>query len=93
MKLSGHSYDGALPRREIDDYVKRVLAEDLGEGGDVTSRATIDAGARFVATMNCREPIVVAGIDLAEAFFRALDPRRHDRALRRGWRRASRRGR
>ena len=64
---------GALPREAIDDYVKRVLAEDLGEGGDVTSRATIDAGARFAATMNCREPIVVAGIALAEEFFRALD--------------------
>jgi len=50
-----------------------VLAEDLGSGGDVTSRATIDAGARFVARMNCREPIVVAGINLAVAFFRAMD--------------------
>ncbi len=71
--MSGPTDDGALPRREIDDYVARVLAEDLGEGGDVTSRATIGAEARFTATMNCREPIVVAGIGLAEAFFRALD--------------------
>ena len=62
-----------MPRAELDDYVARVLAEDLGSGGDVTSRATIAADARFVATMNCREPIVVAGIDLAAAFFRALD--------------------
>ena len=65
--------DGALPSGAVDEFVKRVLAEDLGSGGDVTSRATIDAGARFVATMNCREPIVVAGIDLAAAFFRAMD--------------------
>ena len=63
----------ALPTFEPAEFVKRVLAEDLGSGGDVTSRATIDASARFVATMNCREPIVVAGLDLAVAFFCALD--------------------
>ncbi|MEO6248125.1 MAG: carboxylating nicotinate-nucleotide diphosphorylase [Sphingomicrobium sp.] len=59
---------------DFDDFVRRVLAEDLGTGGDVTSRATIAADARFVATMTCREPITVAGINLAVAFFRALDP-------------------
>ena len=67
------SNDGTLSRREVDDFVKRVLAEDLGAGGDVTSRATIAAEARFGATVTCREPIVVAGIGLAEEFFRALD--------------------
>jgi nicotinate-nucleotide pyrophosphorylase (carboxylating) len=51
-----------------------VLAEDLGSGGDVTSKSTIAADARFTAGMNCREPIVVAGLDIAIAFFRALDP-------------------
>ena len=60
-------------RCELAEFVTRVLAEDLGAGGDVTSRATIDADARFVATMNCREPIVVAGLDLAVDFFRAMD--------------------
>ena len=64
---------GPLSQDETAEYVTRVLAEDLGSGGDVTSRATIGAAARFVATMNCREPIVVAGIGLAVAFFRALD--------------------
>ena len=57
-----------------DEFVARVLAEDLGDGGDVTSRATIAADARFAAEMIGREPIVVAGIALAEAFFRKLDP-------------------
>ena len=65
----------ALPEGfDLREFVSRVLAEDLGEGGDVTSSATIDAGARFTAEMNCREPIVVAGLDLAAAFFRSLDP-------------------
>jgi nicotinate-nucleotide pyrophosphorylase (carboxylating) len=39
----------------------------------VTSAATIPADAQFTAEMNCREPVVVAGIEIAEAFFRALD--------------------
>lgn len=58
---------------DLSDFIRRVLAEDMGEGGDVTSAATIDAGVRFTAEMNCREPIVVAGIEIAAAFFRAMD--------------------
>ena len=58
---------------DLDDYVTRTLAEDLGAGGDVTSAATIPADARFTADMNCREPIVVAGLEIAATFFRALD--------------------
>lgn len=59
---------------DLADFVNRALAEDLGMGGDVTSTSTIPADARFVAEMNCREEIVVAGIEIAEAFFRQLDP-------------------
>ncbi|QDP20070.1 carboxylating nicotinate-nucleotide diphosphorylase [Sphingomonas xanthus] len=58
---------------DLAEFVRRVLAEDLGSGGDVTSKATIRADARFTAEMNCREPISVAGLDIAVAFFRALD--------------------
>jgi nicotinate-nucleotide pyrophosphorylase (carboxylating) len=59
---------------DAHDFVTRTLAEDLGRGGDVTSAATIPADARFTAEMNCREEIVVAGVELAAAFFRRLDP-------------------
>jgi nicotinate-nucleotide pyrophosphorylase (carboxylating) len=59
---------------DLEDFVARTLAEDLGEGGDVTSAATIPSQARFTATMNCREEIVVAGIEIAAAFFRRMDP-------------------
>jgi nicotinate-nucleotide pyrophosphorylase (carboxylating) len=62
-----------LPHFDLGEFVRRVLAEDLGSGGDVTSKATIDPFARFTAEMNCREPIVVAGLDIAVAFFRTLD--------------------
>ncbi|MDQ3479095.1 MAG: carboxylating nicotinate-nucleotide diphosphorylase [Pseudomonadota bacterium] len=59
---------------DIEEFVRRILAEDLGTGGDVTSAATIGATARLAAELTCREPIVVAGLELAAAFFRALDP-------------------
>jgi nicotinate-nucleotide pyrophosphorylase (carboxylating) len=61
------------PQFDVNDFVRRVLAEDLGSGGDITSAATIDADARFTAEMNCRQGITVAGLDIATAFFRALD--------------------
>jgi nicotinate-nucleotide pyrophosphorylase (carboxylating) len=64
----------ALPEGfDLDQFVRRVLAEDLGEGGDVTSKATIAEDARFTAEMNARQSIVVAGLEIAAAFFRALD--------------------
>ena len=58
---------------DIEDFVARVLAEDLGQGGDLTSNATIAADATFEAVINCREAIVVAGLEIAVAFFRKLD--------------------
>ena len=65
----------ALPDQfDLEEFVRRVLAEDMGSGGDVTSAATISADARFAAEMNCRQPIVVAGLEIAAAFFRELDP-------------------
>jgi nicotinate-nucleotide pyrophosphorylase (carboxylating) len=66
----------ALPENfDVDEFVRRVLAEDLGSGSDVTSKATIPEDARFTADMNARQAIVAAGIEIAAAFFRALDPR------------------
>ena len=63
----------SLTQFDLSEFVRRVLAEDMGSGGDVTSMATIAADARFSATMNCREPISVAGLDIAIAFFKSLD--------------------
>lgn len=58
---------------DLDEFVTRVLAEDLGTGGDVTSAATIPADAQFTATMNARQAIVLAGVEIAAAFFHRLD--------------------
>jgi len=64
----------ALDGFDLDGFVAATLAEDLGERGDITSQAVIPADARFGAVMASREPIVAAGLPIAEAFFRALDP-------------------
>ena len=59
---------------DLDGFVAATLAEDLGTIGDITSAAVIPADARFTGVMDSRDPIVVAGLALAEAFFRTLDP-------------------
>ena len=64
----------ALAHFDLDAFVASTLAEDLGPGGDITSTAVIPAEARFRGVMDTRDPIVVAGLPIAEAFFRALDP-------------------
>jgi nicotinate-nucleotide pyrophosphorylase (carboxylating) len=66
--------DFSLPDFDLDRFVRETLAEDLGETGDITSEAVIPADAHFTGVMDSREAIVVAGLPLAEAFFRVLDP-------------------
>jgi nicotinate-nucleotide pyrophosphorylase (carboxylating) len=58
---------------DLDEFLQRVLAEDLGSGGDVTSKATISEDASFTAQMNARQKLVVAGIEIAGSVFRAFD--------------------
>ena len=63
-----------MPGFDLDAFVRNTLAEDLGEGGDITSAAVIPADARFDGVMDSHDSIVVAGLPIAEAFFRTLDP-------------------
>ncbi|MBN8501827.1 MAG: carboxylating nicotinate-nucleotide diphosphorylase [Sphingomonadales bacterium] len=68
-----------LPGFDIDQFVRATLDEDLGlglpgGGHDVTSESVIPADMRFSGVMDSRDPIVVAGLPIAAAFFRALDP-------------------
>nr|WP_221414726.1 carboxylating nicotinate-nucleotide diphosphorylase [Sphingobium lignivorans] len=51
------------------------MAEDLGPTGrDVTSESVIPADAMFEGVMDSRDAVSVAGLPIAAAFFRALDP-------------------
>ena len=65
----------ALPQFDLAAFVAATLAEDLGPTGrDVTSESVIPADARFSGVMDSRDAIVVAGLPIAVAFFRHLDP-------------------
>lgn len=68
-----------LDRFDLDAFVAATLTEDLGapygDGGrDVTSEAVIPADAIFSGVMDSRHDAVIAGLPIAEAFFRYLDP-------------------
>jgi len=64
----------ALPSGfNLNEFVTGTLAEDLGIGGDVTSAATMRGDAQFTAAIMAREPITVAGLEIAAAMFHALD--------------------
>lgn len=63
-----------LPRALYEPVVRAALAEDLGLGGDLTSEATVQAGARAQAAFVARERGVLAGLDIALEVFRMLDP-------------------
>lgn len=64
----------SLPGFDLGAFVAATLAEDLGGAGDITSDAVIPADSVFAGVMDSRDAIVVAGLPIAEAFFRALDP-------------------
>ncbi|MCI0746423.1 MAG: carboxylating nicotinate-nucleotide diphosphorylase [Verrucomicrobia subdivision 3 bacterium] len=51
--------------------VKLALAEDIGPG-DVTTLSTVPETARAQALMVAREPLILAGLDLAETAFTEL---------------------
>ena len=71
--------DFDLPGFDLSAFVRATLDEDLGVGlpgggVDVTAASVIPADARFSGVMDSRDAIVVAGLPIAAAFFRALDP-------------------
>src|SRR5258707_13885151 len=58
--------------QEIDELVRRALAEDVGTG-DATTAAIVPAGTPAKAHVIAREPLVCTGLPIAESIFRALD--------------------
>jgi len=57
----------------LDEIVRRALAEDIGNG-DVTTEAVVPAEAYAVARAVCKSNGILAGIPVAEAVFRTVDP-------------------
>ncbi len=60
-----------MSAEEIQRVVKAALAEDVGSG-DATTLATVPEELSAAARMVAREPLVLAGVGLAEATFKAL---------------------
>jgi nicotinate-nucleotide pyrophosphorylase (carboxylating) len=58
--------------QEIEDLVRRALAEDVG-AGDATTTAIVPAGTPAKAHIIARQRLVCAGLPIAETVFRALD--------------------
>ncbi|UXA04307.1 carboxylating nicotinate-nucleotide diphosphorylase [Mycobacterium sp. SMC-2] len=52
-------------RSAAQDIIRRALEEDLRYGPDVTTLATVPAGAVATASMVPREPGVIAGVEVA----------------------------
>ncbi|MCW8915961.1 MAG: carboxylating nicotinate-nucleotide diphosphorylase [Magnetovibrio sp.] len=54
--------------------IDMALAEDLGQGGDITSASTIPADLHFRGVMAARHDMTVAGLGLANLVFEKVDP-------------------
>jgi len=63
-----------LDREAVARCVAAALAEDLGATGDITTQAVVPAHRTARATLVAREPMVLAGLAVAEVVFRQLDP-------------------
>jgi nicotinate-nucleotide pyrophosphorylase (carboxylating) len=72
--MSTAEADLRLPTPLVAKAVAEALAEDLGEAGDITTAATVAPDATASGIIAARKPGVVAGLQMAEATFRALDP-------------------
>jgi nicotinate-nucleotide pyrophosphorylase (carboxylating) len=62
-----------LSSDEIRRLVRAALAEDLGSG-DATTLAVVPEEIKVTASMVAREPLVLAGLELAETAFLELCP-------------------
>ncbi len=58
---------------DILDAIRRALAEDLGERGDVTSDSILPAAAALEARLLAKQEGVIAGLDVAAAVFAQVD--------------------
>jgi nicotinate-nucleotide pyrophosphorylase (carboxylating) len=72
--------DLGLDPDALAGVVQRALAEDVGTG-DLTTNAIVPIDQRWRARLLLEQPGVVAGVPVAEAVFRALDPEVQVRAL------------
>ncbi len=71
MRTMAESIDSS--DSSLQELIALALAEDIGQG-DVTSEATIRPESRSVAVILAKQDLILAGIEVANAVFRRLDP-------------------
>ena len=62
-----------LQKEALEQFISSALAEDIGSG-DHSTLASIPAGVRGTAQLKIKENGILAGMEVAEAVFRHLDP-------------------
>lgn len=72
--MSEAAPDLSLPQAIVDEAIAIALAEDFGLAGDITTQATVSPDARATGLIGARKDGIVAGTQLVEAAFTALDP-------------------
>jgi nicotinate-nucleotide pyrophosphorylase (carboxylating) len=63
----------SLTPEVLDQLARAALAEDVGSR-DATTEATVPAHARAVGTFVAKQPLVIAGLDVAMHVFQAVSP-------------------
>ena len=61
--------------RDVDRIISEALNEDLGVGGDITSRLTIPQNATAKFSINARQPLIACGLFVAKRVFDYFEPR------------------
>jgi len=61
------------PQHWIDEAVRRALAEDLGERGDITTDSVIPPERQAAGVIAARKPGVAAGLPVAMRVFQLID--------------------
>ncbi|MGI8425893.1 MAG: carboxylating nicotinate-nucleotide diphosphorylase [Actinomycetota bacterium] len=62
-----------LDRSELDELVRRALAEDLGDAGDITTKRIIRIDQPGKGRIVCKQAGILAGRPVADAVFNAVD--------------------
>ena len=63
-----------LDMQRVAVLIDLALSEDLADRGDTTSKSVITAGARAFGVLYAKSDCVLAGLAVAEAVFKKLDP-------------------
>lgn len=62
-----------IDKKQLSDFIKQALQEDVGDG-DHTSLSTIPSGKQGIAKLIIKEDGILAGVEVAVAIFREVDP-------------------